>query len=166
MNIIPTLIIIWIVWSVVKNISKTNKSQNKTVRMQRQKAAASSDQSWNSDQSWSYDNAGSGAWDNPPAQTPRASYNKQAAQQTLQHRLAAAKKTVAYKPIVKKTKAEKYNQTGLNRPAEVDLNPNRREDWGQRGDRGLTPKTIVIIIGLGFFLLFVLSKITPSDLGL
>ena len=162
MNIIPTLIIIWIVWSVVKNISKTNKSQNKTVRMQRQKAAASSD----SDQSWSYDNAGSGAWDNPPAQTPRASYNKQAAQQTLQHRLAAAKKTVAYKPIVKKTKAEKYNQTGLNRPAEVDLNPNRREDWGQRGDRGLTPKTIVIIIGLGFFLLFVLSKITPSDLGL
>ena len=165
MNIIPTLIILWIVWSFFKKFGgaqKTkNKTNNKTMRSQGQKSEVAADQSW------SYDNAGSGPWGKPATPPRRESYIKQTGQQTLQQRLAAAKKSVPNKlQATKKTKTERYNQTGLNLPNEDDLNPNRREDWGVRGDRVLTPKTIVTIIGLGFILLFVLSGITPSDLGL
>lgn len=48
-----------------------------------------------------------------------------------------------------------------------DQNRNRRDDWGQRGGGEIiSTRNILIALALGFIVLYVLSKVSPSDLGL
>lgn len=58
---------------------------------------------------------------------------------------------------------------GLNsrHAPQKDQNRHRRDDWGQRGGgEVITTKSLLVLFGLGFIVLYVLSKVSPSDIGL
>ena len=63
-------------------------------------------------------------------------------------------------------RGEDYGLSSRHAP-QKDQNRHRREDWGSRGSGELlTTKSLLVILALGLIAIYVLSKISPSDLGL
>ncbi len=70
---------------------------------------------------------------------------------------------------VKARQAGRGEDYGLSRrhAPQKDQNRHRRDDWGQRGGAEiLSTRNLLIGLALGFIVLYVLSKVSPSDLGL
>ena len=93
--------------------------------------------------------------------------------ETLQKRLeTASKRQIRQRKHSQKTKhhehgrGEDYGLSSRHAP-QKDQNRHRREDWGSRGSGELlTTKSLLVILALGLIAIYVLSKISPSDLGL
>lgn len=63
-------------------------------------------------------------------------------------------------------RGEDYGLSRRHAP-QKDQNRHRRDDWGQRGGAEiLSTRNLLIGLALGFIVLYVLSKVSPSDLGL
>ena len=87
--------------------------------------------------------------------------------------LTAAKKVKAFQQgserKVKPRQVGRGEDYGLSRrhAPQKDQNRHRRDDWGQRGGAEiLSTRNLLIMLALGFIVIYVLSKVTPSDLGL
>ena len=97
----------------------------------------------------------------------------QRGRETLQKRLeTASKRHTRQRKHSQKTKhyehgrGEDYGLSSRHAP-QKDQNRHRREDWGSRGSGELlTTKSLLVILALGLIAIYVLSKISPSDLGL
>ena len=97
----------------------------------------------------------------------------QRGRETLQKRLeTASKRQTRQRKHSQKTKhhehlrGEDYGLSSRHAP-QKDQNRHRREDWGSRGSGELlTTKSLLVILALGLIAIYVLSKISPSDLGL
>lgn len=101
-------------------------------------------------------------------------------QQSLQQRLDAATKTMGSISKVKEFKqgserkikrqqigrGKDFGLSSRHAPQE-DQNRHRRDDWGQRGGGEIiTTKSLLVLLALGTIVLYVLSQVSPSDLGL
>ena len=97
----------------------------------------------------------------------------QRGRERLQKRLeTASKRQTRQRKHSQKTKhhehlrGEDYGLSSRHAP-QKDQNRHRREDWGSRGSGELlTTKSLLVILALGLIAIYVLSKISPSDLGL
>lgn len=107
-----------------------------------------------------------------PTQRGRERLRRQTAQQRMQQRLQEASKTQAFKQrAVKKAKPHHHGRGmdfGLNsrHAPQKDQNRQRRDDWGTRGGEIITTQSLLVLLALGLIVLYVLSKVTPSDVGL
>jgi len=97
----------------------------------------------------------------------------QRGRESLQKRLeSASKRQTRQRKPSHKTKHLEHGRDedhGLNsrHAPQKDQNRHRREDWGSRGSGELlTTKNLLVLLALGLIVIYVLSKISPSDLGL
>lgn len=108
----------------------------------------------------------------------------QTRQQSLQQRLDAASNSVTFgrkgtnvhrefkQGSARKAARHKVERgegfgLGARHAPQKDQNRHRREDWGQKGGGDIiSTKNLLILMGLGTIVLYVLSKVSPSDLGL
>jgi len=92
--------------------------------------------------------------------------------QARQKRLQAAAKSKALKQArglkSKPREQGRGADYGLNarHAPQKDQNRHRRDDWGARGGEIITTQSLLVLLALGLIVLYVLSKISPSDLGL
>ena len=105
-------------------------------------------------------------------------------QQNLQQRLEAAKAINAVRATknykqgsfkqgserkVKRQRVGRGTDFGLSsrHAPNKDQNRQRRDDWGQRGGGEIiTTKSLIVLLALGTIVIYVLSQVSPSDLGL
>ena len=110
-------------------------------------------------------------------------WNTQSSQASLQQRLDAASNSVTFgrrtakvhrefkQGPVRKAARHKVDRgegfgLGARHAPQKDQNRHRREDWGQKGGGDIiSTKNLLILMGLGTIVLYVLSKVSPSDLG-
>ena len=166
-------------WIIFRNVKAAGKRLNKAAkadapwrenistmqaRLEKHAARDEFDVSPELKREWK-DDAFGGQWtDKTPTQRGHETLQKRvesaSTRQTRQRKHSQKTKHPEHK------RGEDYGLSSRHAP-QKDQNRHRREDWGSRGSGELlTTKSLLVILALGLIAIYVLSKISPSDLGL
>jgi len=192
MDIFPLLMVLFIGWIIFSNVKaagkgleKASKSAGKSdewrknistiqARVKEYAARDEFEVSPELEDDWSYERqsyrkeSGNTSFGKRSSNRPPA----QRGHETLQKRLQAATKSKALKQArglkSKPREQGRGADYGLNmrHAPQKDQNRHRRDDWGTRGGEIITTQSLLVLLALGFIVLYALSKISPSDLGL
>jgi len=163
MELFPLLIFLFIGWTIFKNVKAAGEGIEKSVKSSSDLQTRLKNYAEQNEFEVSPDSKEDWSFDKTPTQRGR---------ETLQRRLEAASKQQAFK----KKPARKYKPSdigvgkdfGLNsrHAPQKDQNRHRRDDWGARGGTEImSTKNILVLLAVGFIVLYVLSKVSISDLG-
>jgi len=186
MEILPLLIFLFIGWTIFKNVSAAGKGIEKAAKGLEDvtKRDASWQENMSAIQARLKEHAERDEFEISPELKEDWSFDKkrtnktptQRGRETLQKRLERHHNTAPKPKSFKKGAAQKYKPRdsgrgkdfGLNSRHEPqkDQNRHRRDDWGARGGGEIiSTKSLLVLLALGFIVLYVLSKVSPSGLG-
>jgi len=170
MDIFPFIVFLGIGWIIYSNLKAAGKGLDKAGKA----PARNHEQEANED--WAYETQNyrqqrqntsfgqrSGGQSSGPTQRGRERLKQRGSQETLQQRLKAAssRQALSRQPRPKERgRGEDYGLSRRHSP-QKDQNRHRRHDWGQRGGDIITTKRLLVLLALGFIVLYVLSQISP-----
>ena len=170
MDIFPFIVFLGIGWIIYSNLKAAGKGLDKAGKA----PARNHEQEVNED--WAYETQNyrqqrqntsfgqrSGGQSSGPTQRGRERLKQRGSQETLQQRLKAtsSRQALSRQPRPKERgRGEDYGLSRRHSP-QKDQNRHRRHDWGQRGSDIITTKRLLVLLALGFIVLYILSQISP-----